>query len=72
MGKIIITHDNAVRPIDALEMVRMVVVKGRISEARGYSKYCHATVFGYGNMSVVVYTRDVRKPGTDSFDIRFQ
>jgi len=72
MSKIIITHDDAVRGTDALDMVKMVMAKGLISEARGFKKYCHGTLFGYGSTSVMVYTRDRRTAGgPDSFDIRF-
>jgi len=72
MPKIIIDYPEQVSNIAALNYVQSVVRQGKVSEARGYKKYCHATVFKVESLgNLVVYCRDKRKnDGPDSFDVR--
>lgn len=49
----------------AIELVRIVIRQGRISEGKDRMYYCWATVVTYKNEDYVVYTRDNRK--TDCF-----
>ena len=68
MPKIIIDYDKRINPVDALMLVRGVIVEGRISTARGRDKYCHVTRFGTQKDGYTVIARDRRQDNApDSF-----
>lgn len=64
MSKFIIHIDDPVTDLDGLEMLRSVIVQGKISD---YGKsYCYASRFSGGYM---VVTRGTQPNGTTSFNI---
>lgn len=54
-------RDN-ISPLTALELVKRVILEGRVSkDYNGKMYYCWATTFSVSGETYIVYTRDNRK-----------
>lgn len=78
MRKIIIHYDEALRPEEALNLVRKVVAQGRVSEAGGIRHFCWVTVskvqdvFGISYKYVVQTLRKKPNQLADSFKVTLE
>ena len=62
--RIIITVEDGISDVDALDWVSIVMDKGKISKYKETEQYCFSTQFSNG---VIVAARDKRNVNTDSF-----
>ena len=68
MSRIIIDFPDDVYPEIAILAAQKVIEGGKISEASGRKKYCHATRFTSAQGPLWIYTRDRRRDSApDSF-----
>ena len=62
--RIIITIEEDISDLDALDYVATVVGNGKVSKYKETEQYCFGTTFSNG---VKVFARDKRNVNTDSF-----
>ena len=64
MNRIIISYEDEITPIEALESIKSVVKLGKISEIKGKPQYCFITLL---NNRITIYAREKYNLKSDSF-----